>query len=616
MERKVSFQTYSPMNKPPLKEDVSEKPSPIKRELHSATRDIIHFKDGIKIAESAKARAELELSGAKKTVKDLASRIEESNSRVKKIEELEKQKRRKQVLGSSSQRKTEDDQYAQVIRQLEYIKKDLIKLKLDMASVLEETRQAEKEVEASSSKIQSYSSSVETFRKEIDELNEEHVLVELARIEALKEYGAIEAQRKEEAKQYSSALEGTRKKVNYLLEEIDRTREIETKLAATTDDVNMLKNELAILKAMDIQRKESLKQPGDSSMKGEESKSLSFLHSVLEELEAAKKELAAINEEGFQFMASMDIVRDEFKHLVQEIARLRKTEEKADLAIQSLNSKLLRAKSKLEAVSAAEEKANSISSSLAGTLVQLKTEAEAAKKERVIITEETAKIKAEVPKIESEMDLAEAKLESSIEELTAVKSSESMALENLKTLVENSMRARASTSQTRSTITISTFEYEYLKGRAARAEEVADKKVVAAQAWIEAVKASEKEILMKTEITQKEIRELRVEEEHKVRQTEQPISAKRVVEDEVWNLGKKRDKILEPEKFQFEVASSRKIINRNGISTPARRPKFRKSASPAGWNLSRSTSIKVNRRRKGVPNLAKFFSSKNIQRAH
>ncbi|KZT75723.1 protein PLASTID MOVEMENT IMPAIRED 2 [Dorcoceras hygrometricum] len=43
-----------------------------------------------------------------------------------------------------------------------------------------------------------HTSSLETIRREIEETNEEHVLVELAKIEAIKECGETEAQRKED----------------------------------------------------------------------------------------------------------------------------------------------------------------------------------------------------------------------------------------------------------------------------------------------------------------------------------------------------------------------------------------------------------------------------------
>lgn len=564
------------------------------------------------MAESAKVRAESELNEAKKTVRDLSIRIEESNSRAKmQIRDLEKLKnpKRQQEWGLAFKNTDGDYQYAEVMRELEHIKQELSKVKLDMASVLEEKRRAEKESEASTSRLRSYSSSVEALKREIDELNEEHVLVELARIEALKESGAIVAQRKEEAKRYSSAIEETREKVNEIIQEIDSSKELEMKLAVTTSDVIVLQNELVLVKEMEdkrVQRNECLKNYGATFSKGDQSDLPSLLLTVSEELESAKKELATIKEEGFQFMASMDIIRDELKHVTEETARLKKKDDKADLTVQTLNSKLLRAKAKLESVSAAEEKAKSIVSNLSLTLEQLKTEAEAAKKERELISEETAKIKIEVPKIESEIDMAEEKLQGALQELEAVKSKEAMALENLKNLIEITVRARASASQNSSKITITTFEYEYLQGRAAGAEEIADKKVAAAQAWIEALKANEKEILMKMEMAQREIREQRVEEEEKEEE-----GGERLVEGEFCHWGQNAN--LKNENLPLEVISPRKIMNRNGIMTPARRPRYRKSFSPATRHAPR-TSLNAKSRKEGTPNLAKFYSRKNIER--
>ena len=71
------------------------------------------------------------------------------------------------------------------------------------------------------------------------------------------------------------------------------------------------------------------------------------------ELEAAKIELSLVREKGFQFMSSMDIIRNKLKRVTKETVWLKKIEVNPDLTIQNHNSKLLRAKSKLEAVSAA-----------------------------------------------------------------------------------------------------------------------------------------------------------------------------------------------------------------------------------------------------------------------
>ncbi|GFY86765.1 hypothetical protein Acr_05g0004040 [Actinidia rufa] len=592
-----------------LQTDFSERSSSRTRELHRAKKDIGRFNESREVAESIKARAESELSIAKKTVRDLTSRIEESNSRAKaqmqKLEKLERDEE-KRVL---EVRNIETHKYAEVMRELEYIKKELSELKLDMASILEEKNRAEKETKASSLKISSYLISAEALRKEIEEVNEEQVVVELARIEAVKELAVIETERKEDADRFSSAMESTRKKMDEFIQEIDCEKEYELKLAVTTADINVLENELKLAKEMDkrVQRIES-------SRKGKELDFPLVLQSVREELEEAKKELALIKEEGFQFMASMDVIRDELKHVSQEAARLKKKEEKTDFTVQSLNSKLLRAKAKLEAVSAAEEKAKTILSNLSLTLEQLKTEAEAAKKERELVCEETTNIKAEVVKSESEIDLAEERLQAAMQELEAVKSSEAMALQNLETLINNTMRARASSSHCRSTITISKFEYEYLTGHAVRAEEIADKKVAAAQAWIEALKASEKEILMKTEMSQRKIRELRVEEEQEIHNTEKSLSVKRLVEGELWNWREKGEKNSETGNSRLQGALLRKSVKENGSSTPVRRPKYRKAASPSIRHLTRSGSISVKRRQKVMPNLGKFFNNKSKER--
>ncbi|KAG4982794.1 hypothetical protein JHK87_027543 [Glycine soja] len=75
------------------------------------------------------------------------------------------------------------------------------------------------------------------------------------------------------------------------------------------------------------------------------------------------------------------------------------------------------------------------------------------------------------------------------------------------------MRETALTAQHSSMITISKFEYEYLTNHAASVEEIVDKKVAAAEAWIEALKASEKEILMERKIAQRELKESKLEPE-------------------------------------------------------------------------------------------------------
>ncbi|XVF81891.1 hypothetical protein PTKIN_Ptkin15bG0192300 [Pterospermum kingtungense] len=570
-----------------------------------ARRDMSRYKESRRAAESVKVTAESELFSARKTVKDLASMIEESNvkaqARMRDIESLRKKGNIEEK--ALAVRSNQSYQYAQVMRELEFVKQELSKLKLDMASVMGEKARKDKDFEDSTFKIWSNASSVEVLKKQIEAANEEQVLVELARIEALKEAAEIEAQREKEAGEFSFVLEETKKKKEDIIQEIDHSKELEQKLAVTLSDINILQDELNQVKKLN---KMVQKQPENSFQSVEEVEPSPSLESITKELEAAKKELASIREEGFQYMSSMDIIRNKLKHVRAETAVLNKTEEKADLKVQSLNSKLLRAKSKLEAVTSAEEKAKAIVTNLSQTLEQLKTEVEASKKEKVLITEDIATIKAEIQKNESGIDLTEERLQAAMRELETVKSSEALALEKLRSLTETTMQFRASASNQSSTITISNFEYEYLTGRAVGAEEIADKKVAAAQAWIEALKASEREILMKTEIAHRDLREMRVEEEHEAYRTGTSLSAKKMIERELRNWRQSRGKNVES---PFQRGS----MKSNGNLTPSGRAKFRKSASPA-LRPGGSTPFIIKKKRKVMPNLAKFFSGKRIDK--
>lgn len=287
-------------------------------------------------------------------------------------------------------------------------------------------------------------------------------------------------------------------------------------------------------------------------------------------------------------------------------------EEESELIIQNLSSKLFRAKSKLESVSEAEEKAKGVATNLVFTLEQLKAEEEEAKKEKEAITEETGKIKEEIRKTESEIDSSEEKLTAAMEELNEVKLSEALALENLKSLIENTAQARASTSKHSSSITISKFEYEYLMSHASVASDIADKKVAAAYAWVEALKASERETSMKLEMAHREMREAKVEEKKEGYKKRRSVSGKRVTGGGggASRDGKqKRDRLREAEDNDLEVRSIRKSMKGNNDSlTPSRRPKFQKSGSPnTRTSFTPSTAFTIKRKPKVIPNFSKFF---------
>ncbi|KAL1318957.1 hypothetical protein HN51_071242 [Arachis hypogaea] len=584
----------------------SSKYASTSRELQRARRDAGWYKERRRAADSAKAEAEYELSTAKKTVKDLSSMIEKSSYKVK----AHKQERASLELKLHKAKRKDNShnhEYSQVMRELEYAKHQLFQLKLDVDAVLKEKSQAEMEMEASLSSVMHGSRTVELLRKEIEEANEEQVLVELARIDALKEVEDIKARREKEAKEILFELEKLRKKLKEGIEEINKSKEHEMKLAMTLSDVGVLQNELKHAKEMDkrVRRHESTEHIEGASGKWEELSESPPLETLEEEVEVAKKDLALIREEGFQFMASMDVIRNEMKQVSAETVGL-KEESKSGTKVQNLNSKILRAKSKLEGLIAAEEKDKSIVTSLQHSLNKLNAEIETAEKEKELVYQEVTKTKAEIERSEFEKDMAEERLKHIMKELEAIKLSESLALEKLEALTENAMRDRGLATQNRSSITISKFEYEYLTNRAAEAEKIADKKVAAAKAWTEAVKASEKEILIRAKIAETVIKETKVEDYNKER-----LVTKKVGREELENWPRKGKNNASSD-LQMQRSLSQKSNKSNGSVTPARGSKFQKSASPA----TRVSPFTIKKKKKVIPNLTKFFRGKKNKRSN
>ncbi|KAH1192678.1 Protein PLASTID MOVEMENT IMPAIRED 2 [Glycine max] len=264
-------------------------------------------------------------------------------------------------------------------------------------------------------------------------------------------------------------LQNTRNKFKEAIQAIDETKELEMKLATTLFDIDMLKNEFKFVNKIG----KRLLQRGEPRK---------------EEIEAAKKDLASITKQVFKFMASMDVTRNQLKHVSAATIHLKNKESKIGAKVRNLSYKLLRAKSKLEAVSAAKEKTKSIVSNLTQTLDKLKSKTKAAKKEKdLIINGEVAETKEEIKKALLEIKVSEERFQGenkvskklhffTLLELQAVKSSEALALEKLKILRENAMKdIIINVTKPSLLIIISKFQYDYLRNHAGKANEIAEK---------------------------------------------------------------------------------------------------------------------------------------------
>lgn len=545
---------------------IVESSSSLVEDLHTSRKILDGYKESIRDSESAKARAEVKLSKAMELVKELTLLIERSNRN--------KEFHRKNIEDSKIDIKVEENgEYVEVRRDLEAAKEEVSRLKLDLDSVLGEKVEVEKEEVKIGFRIEEKLRLLESLKKEIEVANEEHFLVELGKMDASMDCKEIERMREGEGEEVLDYIVEKNKKIKKMLEEADRSKGIEVELFETTSDVEMLQTQLNLVKKM---------ERGDKSMSRSFERGKCTLTVLKEVTEAKKEALASLNAELFKLMMVMDELRNQINQAREETGQLNKILSKNDVKIQKLNAKMIMAKSKLEIALSAKERVRSLADSLAGSLEKLKKNKEAAKEEECLLIAQKTVTEMETQKTKLEIDEKERELNSNLDELEKAKQAEALVLEKLESLIEDKMERRETELKNCSTITISRFEYEYLSRHASLAEETAEKKVSAAEAWAEALRASTKAVLMKTGTL------MRVEGEREMSRTERSFSTKRLAEDE-------RIQEAEAESYLFS-----KPVRK---STPVQLGKSRRYSS-AG-----TPTFFVIKKKKGLK-LVKLFSRK------
>ncbi|CAN8238510.1 unnamed protein product [Cochlearia groenlandica] len=573
-------------------------------DLHKSGKELGIYKDSTIASESLKAKAEAELYEAKKTVKELTLLIRESNLRLK-YRNFDNEAVKKVKIDGKG------DGYERIMSELENVKQELSKLKLDVAYVSKEKVVAEKEVTELRIRMLENSKLLESLKLDVDVANEEHVLVELAKIEALRERKEVEEQRDREREEVIESLETKKKRISVMAKEIERSKEIKNVLSETLLDIEMLETQLKLVKDMErrVQRDDSMSRSRNRSNFERGKDNLSVLKQVTEETEAKKEKLASINSEVLYLVGIMDSLRQELEQTKQERVRVDKMLLKDDVMIERLNMKLLMAKDKLEAVSEAEERITSLADNLTCSFEKLNNDKETAKKEEFSLKEEAMLIKNRVHETEIGLCGKEKELLLKLDELEKAKKTEALALKKLETVVEKTMEARETDSRRNDTITISRFEYDYLSGQASQAEETAEKKVEAAMAWVEALKASTKAISIKTETLKRESGKTMKEEERESFRMQRSLSIKRLVQNEIEKFKENNSEEDNNDKGSLMISPKpvRKSIRLSGKFNTVQGGKSARRYSSGNRG---TPSYFVIKKKKKIPNLVRFFSRK------
>ncbi|CAL9757765.1 unnamed protein product [Musa acuminata subsp. burmannicoides] len=548
-------------NRAPLPEDLSSQC----KELIFAEMKVNKLINRKKVAEREKVQLLSELCVADDEAKDLTIRIAEAHAKAisykLKLQSLKNsdtsEDEQLMILPPKSSR-----QYTEILREVDDVKQQICGLKLDIASALQEKARARSEIESSSAEARSYSRYKEELRREIDEVNVEQEFIDLARIEADGEFRRLEAQREAEAAHFTESVRKANSRIDGLRREITSAKQLQATLMITSLDVDALQNEMEFIRAAEKSYQKTYLVEDTGRMEEEQQT----------ELEAAKNELSTVKEEGYKLMDEMDGIRKELIRIADGKEQSSRAKKNSDSCFETLNTKLHKAMSKMESASMAEKRADTIVANLSAALQQLHSDIDAAKREAELVSEETKAVRMETEKTRMYTQSLKERLQEAMEELNTVKAAEANALEGLKAITESTMRERAISSIWSSTITISKFEYCYLIKQAKAAQEVADKKVAAAQAWMEALKAKTEERRMNAETDPTQSWVLVPVERESLSKPKKGSVLKKAIKKEINHHEEEREqKLAQSHDMKLAIAMPRRSLTVSGVSGTSRR---------------------------------------------
>ncbi|KAE8733520.1 DNA-directed RNA polymerase family protein [Hibiscus syriacus] len=322
------------------------------------------------------------------------------------------------------------------------------------------------------------------------------------------------------------------------LAEKDSLRQLyKAKLEESAKRLLALKNEfdLDLARNLEVKLSETVYQTADlqRQMENAMASDQESMQAITSELDADKGSLQIVVDEESSLRSLVESLKVELENVKKEHSELKDKEAKTESIAGNLHVKLWRSRCELEAFIAEESKTRGTYEEMISTLQQLLVKPENARQEAEEMKKEIEKLKLEGEASRIALEGAEKQLSVALEEAEAAKVAEAQALDEIKMLSERTNAARASTPESGTDITISREEIESLSQRVEDLNNIAEMKVAAAMAQIEAVKASENEALKRFEVIKKEIEDMKVATADALKRAEMAEAAKKVVEGEL-----------------------------------------------------------------------------------
>ncbi|XP_052207662.1 WEB family protein At5g55860-like [Diospyros lotus] len=573
-------------------------------QLHLVQKELHKLKEQLKNAETTKVQTLVELEEAKRTVDDLSQKLKnitESKQSAATVTQGVKNQM-KQLEGTKSdclvatngagkqdlESKREWNKKLSITEQ-GAAKQLLRQIFLDCNAIQEaktiafrQAIEAEDEVKANLEKFG------ELF-KEITTIEESIWQVKLAVMQVEQEQVKISAKKGIQKQLYIAILEELAKKWLALKKDFDPelNKDLGGQLPETVAEIGALQNEL-------------------ENVKGSYRNSIS---TVTLELDGDKDSLHKVAEEESPLRSLVESLKLELVNVQREPSELKKKEAEMGYAKGNLRVKLCKSKSELEAALAGESKVRGASKEVTSSLHQISSESENARPEAEEMKNKVEELMKETEATRIALEAAEMKLVVALEEAEDAKAAEARAVEEIKMLSERTSAARTSAFESNAQITISREEFVALNWKVDESEKLAEMKVAAAVAQVEAVKASEQEnLLQRLEASRKEIDDMKAATEEFLKRAEAAEAAKKAVETELRRW-------CDREKKKAAEAASRILAEADLSSESSLDHRIQMQKPLDGVNSSRKLEKqKTNSSRKLLlPNLSSLFHRKKNQ---
>ncbi|CAL9065041.1 unnamed protein product [Musa banksii] len=515
---------------------------PKETQLHLAKKELNKYREQLDNAAKTRTHALVELERVRRTFEELTNKLNAVNeskelalkatdvakAQTKNLEDVSSVETNGHDGGWEQEFNNAREQYAIVVVELNAAKQELRRIRKDFEASTEAKLTAIYQEAKAKQLLDACNENVAQLSMEIRTSQESLADVKLVTEQAQQEESNIRSEKDSSKQACKQALEETERKMASLKKESDPQvlKNLEAKLAETASEIGAVKKEMEVARASDLE----------------------LFTAMGAELDGAKGMLQKLAEEESWFRSLVDSLTLELGAVKNERAELKEKDAETGYVVSNLNLKIQKCKAELEAAMAADSKATSASDDLVSAPQQLSsaekkksgeelrdeaekklqgapTDADVAVASETNVTISKEEYESLTCKVEESERLMESKVAAAMAQVEELRDEE-------KKLQGAPMDADVAVAS-EANVTISKEEYESLTCKVEESEWLMERKVAAAMAQVEVVRASENEVSKKLEAAQKEMEEIEAATKVALKRAEMAEAAKNAVEGEL-----------------------------------------------------------------------------------